>query len=286
MSKKTKIILAVICSVIVVAGISLGLYFGLREKPQETVFADTGTVDVFDKNTVKFTFIAPYITGADFEIINREGFEVITDGKTIGGKIVSVEYRAGEGENLKNGSVVVTADVKEDFINGKSYKAVIKANSLKLAAEDYINPDITAEFKVKKDDNGSLHAEEEKFKDAKAVVLSDVEPKLFKKDGKAYFEITATADSITTYNQTEAQNFQVFAAYKYKTSEGTFVRFMNDDVKCTIQNGSIRIYGETGEENLIPGQDYKLIISKGFFINDDKSVVNEEYESTFTYVEQ
>ena len=286
MSKKTKIILAVVCSVCLLAGVALGLYFGLREKPQETVFAETGTVDVFDENTVKFTFIAPYITGADFDITDRQGFEVILDGKTIQGKIVSVEYVASEGENLESGSVIVTADVEEDFIEGKSYKAVIKANSLELASENYINPDITAEFKVKKDDNGSLHAEEEKYKDAKAVVLSDVEPKLYKKDGKAYFEITAKADGITTYNKAEAQNFQAYAAYRYKTTEGTFVRFMTDDVKCTIENGSIRIYGETGEENLIPGQDYKLVISKGFFINDDKSVVNEEYESTFTYVEQ
>ncbi len=286
MSKKTKIILAVVCSVIFVAGLSLGLYFGLRDKPEKTVFAETGTVDIFDENTIKFTFITPYIENADFEITNKEGLEVSTDGKTIGGKIISVEYRTSEGENIESGSVVVTADLKEKLVDGTSYKAIIKANSLKLTSKDYVNPDITADFKAKKDDNGSLNAEEEKFKDSKAVVLSDVEPKLYKKDGKAYFEVTAKAEGITDYNKSEAQNYQVFAAYRYKTSDGIFVRFMTDDVKCTIENGSIRIYGKTGEENLIPGQDYKLVISKGFFVNDDKSVVNEEYESTFTYVEQ
>ena len=286
MTKKTKIILAVVLSVLFVAGFTLGLYFGLRDKPEKTVFAETGTVDVFDENTLKFTFIAPYIENTDFDVIDKKGFEVTTDAKTISGKIISVEYRPGEGENLKTGTVVVTADLEEKLVDGNSYHAVIKANSLELKSEDYINPDITADFKVKMDDNGSLNAEEEKFKNSKAVVLSDVEPKLYKKDGKAYFEVTAKADGITDYNKTEAQNYQVFAAYRYKTSEGIFVRFMTDDVKCTIENGSIRIFGETGEENLIPGQDYKLVISKGFFINGDKSVVNEEYESSFTYVEQ
>ncbi len=286
MTKKTKIILAVVFSVLFVAGLALGLYFGLREKPESTVFAETGTVDVFDENTLKFTFIAPYIENATFEVTNEKGFEVTTDAKTIPGKIISIEYRPGEGEKIETGTVVVTADLEEKLLDGNSYRAVIKADSLELKSEDYVNPDITADFKVKMDDNGSLNAEEEKFKDAKAVVLSDVEPKLYKKDGKAYFEITAKADGITDYNKSEAQNYQVFAAYRYKTSDGIFVRFMTDDVKCTIENGSIRIVGETGEENLIPGQDYKLIISKGFFVNDDKSVVNEEYESTFTYVEQ
>lgn len=286
MTKKTKIILAVVCAVLFVAGLATGLYFGLRDKPENTVFAETGTVDVFDENTLKFTFITPYIENANFEVTNKEGFEVTTDSKTIAGKIISIEYRTGESETLENGSVVVTADLEEKLIDGNSYHAVIKANSIELKSEDYVNPDITADFKVKMDDNGQLNAEEEKFKEAKAVVLSDVEPKLYKKGGKAYFEVTAKADGITDYNKTESQNYQVFAAYSYKNSDGTFIRFMTDNVQCSIENGAIEIIGETGEENLIPGQDYKLVISKGFFVNDDKSVVNEEYESTFTYVEQ
>lgn len=286
MTKKTKIILAVVLSVLFVAGLTLGLYFGLREKPQNTVFAETGTVDVFDSNTVKFTFITPYIENADFEIINKEGFEITTDAKTIPGKIISIEYRPGEGEKIETGSVVITADLEEKLLDGNSYHAVLKADSIKLESEDYTNTDITADFKVKKDDNGTLNAQVEKFKDAKAVVLSDVEPRLYKKGDKAYFEITAKADGITDYNKTEAQNYQVFAVYKYKTTEGVFVRFMIDNVKFTAENGSISIVGETAKENLIAGQDYKLIISKGFFVNEDKSVVSEEYESTFTYVEQ
>lgn len=286
MTKKTKIILAVVLSVLFVAGLTLGLYFGLRDKADDTVFAETGTVDVFDENTLKFTFITPYIENAVFEIENKNGFEVTTDSKVISGEIISIEYRGNNGEELKSGSVVVTADLEEKLIDGNSYHAVIKESAISLKGEDYLNPDITADFKVKMDDNGSLNAEEEKFKDSKAVVLSDVKPKLYKKDGKAYFEITAKADGVTAYNKTESQNYQVFAAYSYKNSEGIFVRFMIDNVQCSIENGSIRIIGETGEENLIPGQDYKLVIKKGFFINDDKSIVNEEYESTFTYVEQ
>ncbi len=286
MTKKTKIILAVVCSVLFVAGLTLGLYFGLRDKPKNTVFAETGTVDVFDENTLKFTFIAPYIENADFEVTNEKGFEVTADAKTIAGKIISIEYRPGKSDTLENGSVVVTADLEEKLLDGNSYHAVIKANSIELKSEEYVNPDITADFKVKMDDNGQLNAEEEKFKDAKVVVLSDVEPELYKKDGKAYFKITAKADGITTYNETEAKNLQVFAAYRYKNSNGTFGRFMTDNVKCSIENGVIEIVSETGEENLIPGQDYKLIITKGFFVNDDKTIVNEEYESTFTYVEQ
>ncbi len=286
MTKKTKIIVAVVASVLLVAGIALGLYFGLKDKPAKTVFADTGTVDVFEEDTLKFTFIAPYIEDASFEILDENGFEVTTDDITIAGEIISVEYYASEGDAIESGSVVVTAELEEKLVDGTSYRAVIKANSIRLESEDYINPDITADFKVKMDDNGSLNAEEEKFKDAKAVVLSDVKAELYKKGGEAYFSITAKADGITSFNETDARNYQTFAAYSYKNENGTFARFLIDSVEFKAENGVIEIVGKTGEENLIPGQDYKLIIKKGFFINDDKSIVNEEYESTFTYVEQ
>lgn len=286
MTKKTKIILAAVLSVLFVAGFSLGLYFGLRDNSEETVFAETGTVDIFDANTLKFSYIAPYIENASFDIINEDGFYITTDGKTIEGKIISVEYHMSQSETIASGTVVVTADIKEKVIDGNSYHAVIKAGSIELKSEEYINPDITADFKVKKDDNGSYNAEEEKFKDSKAVVLSDVEPKLYKKGGNAYFEITAKADGITSFNEAGARNYQTFAAYSYKNENGTFARFLIDSVEFKAENGVITITGKTGEENLIPGQDYKLTIKRGFFTNDDQSVVNEEYESTFTYVEQ
>ena len=189
MQKKTKIIIAIVCTVLFVAGIALGLYFGLKDKPAKTVFAETGTVEVFDKNTVKFSYVTPYIEKGVFEIIDKEGFVVKTDDKTIDGKIVSIEYRPTNTETVKSGEVVITADLSEKLIAGASYHATVKAGTVEHTKEDYVNPDITADFKVKEDDNGMLHAEEEKFKDAKAVVLANVEPKLYKKDGKAYTTI-------------------------------------------------------------------------------------------------
>lgn len=286
MKKKNKIILAVVFAVLFIVGLSLGLYFGLRDKPSKTVFADTGTVSVFDEDTVKFSYICPYIENANFEITDKTGFCVNVDGKTVNGKIISIEYNASESEAIESGTVTVTADLEEDLVAGKDYHAVIKANSIELEKEDYVNPDITADFKVKEDDNGVFRAEEEKFKNAKAVVLDDVKAELFKKDGKAYFSITAKGDGLTTYNETDMKNYQVFAAYSYKNENGTFARFLVDDVQFSAENGLIEIIGETGEENLIPGQDYKVTIKKGFFMNDDKTVVNEEYEANFTYIEQ
>lgn len=286
MQKKTKIIIAIVCTVLFVAGIALGLYFGLKDKPAKTVFAETGTVEVFDKNTVKFSYITPYIEKGVFEIIDKEGFVVKTDDKTIDGKIVSIEYRPTNTETVKSGEVVITADLSEKLIAGASYHATVKAGAVEHTKEDYVNPDITADFKVKEDDNGMLHAEEEKFKDAKAVVLANVEPKLYKKDGKAYFSITAKADGLTRYNEEGANNFTVIAGYSYKNSDGTFIRWLNTDVVFKAENGIIEITGSAMADDLIPGTDYKLVIQRGFFLNDDSSVVNEEYEGTFTYVEQ
>lgn len=287
MQKKTKIIIAIVCAIVIAAGVSLGIYFGMKNHndPSETVFATTGTVEVFDKNTVKFSYLTPYIEKSSFEVVDKKGFAVETDGKTIDGKIISLEYRPSKSETIESGEIVITADISEKFIDGKSYKAIIKAGAIKHAKEEYVNPDITADFKVSKDDNGVLHAEEEKFKDAKTVVLSDVEPSLYKKDGKAYFSITAKADGITRYNEEGAKNFSAFIGYRYKTSEGGFVRWLNSDIVFSVKDGVIEITGSAMEDDLIPGKDYKLVISKGFFLNDDGSVVNEEYKSEFTYVE-
>ncbi len=286
MRKKTKIILASVLSVIILAGVATGIYFGLEHKRAETVFAETGTVAIFDDNTIKFTFITPYIENGEFEVINENGVIVTTEGKKIGSEIVSVEYRPATTDTLEGGTVVVTADLEEKLVDGTSYRATITAETLKLAKKDYTNKDITADFKAKKDDNGQLNAQEEKYKDATSVVLSDVKPVLYKKGAKAYFEVTAKADGVTTYNKAGSQNFQAFCSYRYKNSEGTFVRFMTENVQCTIKNGVIKIVAETPAENLIPGQDYTLLISKGFFINEDQTIVNEEYEALFTYVEQ
>ncbi len=286
MQKKTKIILAVVLSVLFLIGLALGLYFGLKDKADKTVFAKTGTVSVFDKNTLKFTYITPYFEDADFELTEEKGFYVTTGDKTIDGEIISIEYRPGEGEKVESGSIVITADLEESVVVGNSYHAVIKENSIVFEEEDYINPDITADFIVKEDDNGVFHAEEEKFKNAKAVVLSDVKPELYKKEGKAYFSITAKADGITSYNEEGAKNYQVFAGYSYKNSNGRFIRWLVNDIEFSAENGVIKITGSAMEDDLIPGTDYKLVIKKGFFTNDDMSVVNEEYEGNFTYVEQ
>ncbi len=291
MKKNTKIILAVVLSVLFVAGLALGLYFGLKDKPSETTFADTGTVSVFDENTIKFSYICPYIEGnPNFEIVNEDGFHISYDSdgtkKEIKGEIISVEYYANKSEAINSATLNVTIDLDEKLEDDETYHAVIEANSIELKKEEYINPDITADFKVKEDDNGKLNAEEEKFKDAKAVVLNDVKAELYEKGGKAYFSVTAKADGLTSYNETAIKNYQVTTGYSYKTSEGRFIRWLVNDIEFSAENGVIKITGSAMKDDLIPGMDYKFVIQKGYFINDDKSVVNEEYEGNFTYIEQ
>ena len=286
MQKKTKIIIAVVCAVVVAAGVALGLYFGLKDKPVETVFATTGTVDVFDANTLKFSYTTPFIEEGSFEIADKKAFEVTTDDKTISGKIISVEYRPTDSETVQTGELVITADLSEKLVAGTSYRAVVKAGAVEHKKEEYVNPDITADFKTREDDNGVLHADEITFKDAKAVVLSNVEPELYQKDGKAYFSITAKADGLTKYNEEASKNFKVYAGYSYKNSDGRFVRWLNTDVVFSAENGVIKITGAALADDRIPGTDYNLVISKGFVTNDDKTIVNEEYTTTFTYVEK
>ena len=287
MQKKTKIIIAVVCAVVVAAGVALGLYFGLNKAdPHGTVYSETGTVDVFDSNTVKFYYTAPYIEEGSFSILDKKAFEITAEDKTIGGKIISVEYHHEASDTIETGEIIVTVDLTEKLVADTSYHAVLKAGAIEHKLEEYVNEDVTSDFKVKKDDNGVLQAEEEKYKDVKAVVLSDVEPEFFFEGDKAYFAIRAKADGITCYDEVGTQNFEVFAGYRYKTSEGGFVRWLNRDVHYEIEDGNIYIVGTANKEDIIPGTDYKLVIKKGFFTNDDKTIVNEEYETTFTYVEK
>ena len=286
MTKKVKIIIAVVVSVIIAAGVAAGLYFGLKEKPQSTAFAETGSVEIVDENTIEFSYTCAYYKEADFEIINENGFTVSTDDKTVNGKIVSLDYASGKTDTLESGTLTLTVDLEENLVAGKSYEAVVKAESIQLKKADYINPDITSDFKVVADNEGALEAEEENFKDVKSVVLSNVQAELYEKNGKAYFSITAKANGITTYNEADMKAYRVFAAYSYKTEDGTFGRYIYDNVEFSAENGVITIISETGKENLIPGQDYTLTINKGFFTNDDRTLINEEYRSTFTYVEK
>lgn len=286
MTKKTKIILAVVCSVLFIAGLATGLYFGLKEKPQGTTFAETGTVNIIDEDTIEFSYLCPYFKNADFNIINENGFTVSADDKTTNGKIVSLEYSSGETEQLRSGTLTLTVDLEEKLSADTSYHAVVKAESIELKKADYKNDDITADFRTSSNDDGSLDAEEEKFKDVKSVALSNVEAKLFEKNGKAYFSITAKGEGLTTYNEADMKAYRVLAAYSYKTENGIFGRMIYDNVEFSAENGVITITGETGKENLIPGKDYNLTITKGFFTNEDKTLVNEEYKSTFTYIEQ
>ncbi len=286
MTKKVKIIIAVVVSAVIVAGVATGLYFGLKEKPQSASFAEKGFVEVIDEDTIEFSYLCPYFKKADFKIINENGFTVSTDNKTTNGKIVSLDYSSGETEQFKSGTLTLTVDLEEKLSADTSYHAVVKAESIELKKADYVNPDIAADFKTTANSDGKLEAEEEKFKDVKSVALSNVKAELFEKNGKAYFSITAKANGITTYNEADMKAYRVFAAYSYKTEDGTFGRYIYDNVEFSAENGVITITGETGKENLIPGQDYNLIIDKGFFTNDDQTLINEEYKSTFTYVEQ
>lgn len=287
MNKKTKIILAVVFAVLFVAGLSLGLYFGLKDNPSETDFAETGTVKIIDENTIEFSYFCPYLSkNTKFEITNENGFTVANSKEEISGKITSSEYKRSENDSFKIGTLVLNIDLDKDLQEGTSYNAVLKENSIELKKEKYVNRDITASFSVAASSDGKLDAEEEKYLNAKAVVLSDVEASLIKENGKAYFSITAKADGITQYDETGAKNYQVYAGYSFKNENGTKLRFLNENVEFSAENGVITIKGETEKENLIPGMDYKLVITKGFFTNDDKTVVNDEYKSNFTYVEQ
>lgn len=214
MSKKVKIIIAVAVSVVIAAGVAAGLYFGLRDKPQDASFGKTGFVDIIDEDTIEFSYLCPYFKKADFKIINENGFEVSDGSKTTNGKIVSLEYASGETNLFRSGTLTLTVDLENKLAADTSYHAVVKAEAIELKKEKYVNTDITADFRTKADSEGKLEAEdEENFKDVKSVALSNVNAELFEKNGKAYFSITAKANGITAYNKDDMKAYQIGRAH-------------------------------------------------------------------------
>ncbi len=290
LNKTSKIVIAAVAAVLFVAGISLGLYFGLKDKPAETTFSSTGEITVIDKNNIVFSYTCPYMNeDTEFRISDKEGFvityKVKEETKTIPCTIKSSKYEQSKTEALKYGTLSLNISLKEDIIDNTTYKTVLKANSIELKKENYKNPDITADFTITKTEEGLYDVQKEVYLDAKAVVPSNVEAKLTKENGKAYFTVTAQIDGITQYDAAALKNLQAFVGFGYKNENGTFGRFLNRDVEFSVNNGKVFIRGTVDKEDLIPGQDYSLIIKKGFFTNDDKSVVNDEYKGIFTYVE-
>ncbi|MBQ7957442.1 MAG: hypothetical protein IJ279_05335 [Clostridia bacterium] len=290
LNKTSKIVIAVAAAVLVVAGVALGLYFGLKEKPHETSFAETAEVQVIDSKNIIFSYTCPYMDkNTAFRIDDKNGL-VITykdkdETKTLPCTISSSKYEASEAELIKYGKLSLSVTLKEEIKENVLYKALLKKDSISLKKENYTNGEITADFTVTKTEEGLFEVEKEVFVDSKLVTPSNVEAKLSKENGKAYLTVTAQIDGITKYDENALQNFTSFIAIRYKNENGTFGRFLNRDVEFSAENGKVIIKGTLDKEDLIPGQDYKLIIKKGFFSNDDKSVVNDDYEGDFTYVE-
>lgn len=292
LNKKTKIIIAVVAAVIIAAGVAAGIYFGINHKPAyETDFSTVAEVQIIDDKNIIFSYTCPYISSeAQFRIDNKDGL-VITykDGeetKTLPCSIASSEYEASKTEGIKYGTLSLNIKLKENIKDSTLYNAVLKADSVSLKKEKYSNPDITADFSVIKTEEGLFQVEKEDYLNAKLVVPSNVVATLTKESGKAYFTITAQMDGITQYDKEALQNFRSFIALKYKNENGTFGRFLNTDVEFSAEDGSIYIRGTLDKEDLIPGQDYTVVIKKGFFTNDDKTLVNDDYECAITYVEK
>lgn len=291
LNKTTKIVIAVIAAAIVVAGVALGLYFGLKEKPHETEFATMADVQIIDKNNIVFSYTCPYLEeDSAFRIEDKNGlvitYKVDKKEKTLPCTIASSKYEASKSDTIKYGTLSLNVKLNESIKDNTIYNAVLKAESISLEKENYLNPDVTADFSVIKTEEGLFQVQKEDYLNARLVAPANVEASLTKENGKAYFTITAQIDGITQYDKEALQNLRSFIALKYKNENGTFGRFLNTDVEFSAENGNVFIRGTLDKEDLIPGQDYTVIIKKGFFTNDDKSVVNDDYEGAITYVEK
>ena len=164
---------------------------------------------------------------------------------------------------------------------------MLKAESISYKDDDhnFINKEITAQFPASSVDGVTWTGEILDFANAKVVVPSDVEINLTKDSKKGYFSINAYIPGVTQFNAVATQNFDAIAKIEYKNENGRFIRYISTDVEFKEENGNVFLKGSIGLEDLIPGQDYTVTIQKGVFINDDKSVVNDEYVCQYTYVE-
>ncbi len=296
LSKKGKITIAVVLAVLLAAGVGLGIYFGLKEKKaaHETTYSDTfREVNIIDDSTIEFSYACPFLEGQpQFYVENARGFYMTyTDSKnqtvTINGEIIEApKYVANKVEGLQGGTL--TLKIKFDKKLQKEntlYHAVLKENSISYKKDNYVNKEIVADFYANATETDSWESSIEKYANAKTVIPSNVEVNLTKDDKNGYFSVSAQIPGVTQFNAVATQNFEALLLLKYKNENGTFIRYINKDVEFKAENGKIFIKGTIGLEDLIPGQDYDIVIQKGVFINDDKSVVNDEYTCKYTYVE-
>lgn len=293
----TKAIIAIcVGAAVLVAGIAVGVYFWLKPKPQETVSATSGTIEVIDDKNLILSFTTPYMDKeSEFYVEKNKGFYVsYTDanGKEvkIGGQITETPtFTSNQSETLEYGnlSVKVKLDKKLNPSEETLLKAVLEADAISCKKAKYSSPEITTYFRFFLDESGLFEVEVEKFPYAKTVVPSDVEAKLTKEKGKAYCTITARVDGITDYNKEGVQNLSTLVFFTYKNSEGITYRLPQPQkgIDFSINNGKVVFKYVVEEKDLIPGCEYELSIPKGLFINEDMSVVNDEYKCKFTYVE-
>ncbi len=295
MNKKVKIILAVVLSLICIAGVVLGIFFGIKEKNKvDSVFGDTANVNIISADKIEFYYSCPYMNkNTTFEIENEDGFYLtyVIDGeeKEIECEITNADYESVSTDTMKSGTLTLTVALDEKIKSGITYSACLEENAIELKKKDYKNPQIKADFSVNETDEGELEAIGEKYLNTKLSVPNDAEVGLVKKsDGKTYLLFTADISGVTAYDEIGMKNLSVIASLYCKTEDGGKLNMVNisENKNITVENGSVTVEFEIPKEDVHPGIDYKFLLTKGFFTNDDKSVVNDKFVLEFTYIEQ
>ncbi|MBE6784455.1 MAG: hypothetical protein E7536_10665 [Ruminococcaceae bacterium] len=292
-----QIIAICVAAAVLIAGIAVVVYFYLKPKPQATVSATTGNIEIIDEQNLVLSFTTPYMDeDSAFYVENNKGFYIsYTDEKTnkevkITGQITETPtFSSNKTDSLAYGnlSVKIKLDQKLKPSDTALLKAVLEADSISCKKQKYSTPEIITHFRFSLDEAGLFEVKVEKFPYAKAIVPSDVEAKLSKEKGKAYCTITARVDGVTDYNKEGIQNLSTLVYFMYKNSEGVTYRLPQPQkgIDFSVSNGKIVFKYVVEEKDLIPGCEYELSIPKGLFINEDMSVVNDEYTCKFTYVE-
>ncbi len=293
MNKKVKIIIAVVLAVLAIAGAVTGFYFGKKAKDtQKTVFDETGMIKITDENNIEFSYTCPYMSkNTKFEILNKDGAYVFftKDSKetVIPAEITAAEYTRSESESLKTGTLTLKIKLSEK-LGENEYSFVLKKDSIELKKKDYINPEMKTHFSVTSTSDGKLEANDEKYAGSKLAVPSNVSADIVKEGSKHYFIFKADINGVTTFDEIGMKNLKVLFAYGHgEKNNRTFVGIHEDEnVIIKIENGSVYVKSEVKKDMLFPGDDYEYVLTKGFFTNDDKTVVSDELKGTFTYVEK
>ncbi len=285
LTKTSKVIIALILAAFLVA---------CGKAPEEMNFGETIEIEIDEENLNKLevSFDCPYLSeNTKFSIDKKDGFTltytVNGEEKVIEGKITESKYERNKSDKMKSGTNTLEIELDEEIQYNISYNAVLEADSISLAKEDYKNKRMSKEFNLSTDEYGNVDFEEDDYADVKLAVPSNVEAGIIKEKGKYYFVFTATIDGVTKYDEIGVNNYDVLLGFSVKTSEGTFVRMANSfDAEYTIENGNVKVKYPVDKADLYPGKDYKVSMTKGFFTNDDKTLVCDGYTGTFTYVEK